>query len=48
MVATADTASLSESITANLGAGTYYLSVMSEGNYGDVGQYTISGIVTPP
>src|SRR5262249_1918271 len=29
-----------------LSAGTYYLRVSSHGNYGDVGQYTISGTVS--
>jgi titin len=32
-------------MSLSLGSGTYYLSVMSEGNYGDVGQYTITGTV---
>ena len=47
-MATADTASLGESVMANLAAGTYYLSVMSVGNYGDVGQYTVGAYVPEP
>jgi hypothetical protein len=47
LVASADTASLGESLTLDLAPGTYYLSVASEGNYGDVGQYTLSGTVPP-
>ena len=47
-VATADTASLGESLSLNLTAGTYYLDVQSEGHYGDVGQYTLTGSVPAP
>lgn len=44
---------LAETISANVAAGTYYLTVASHGSYGDVGQYTVQGtiaspIVTPP
>lgn len=38
---------LNESVTATVPAGTYYLEVASYGNYGDVGQYTVSGSVVP-
>jgi hypothetical protein len=48
LVATADTASLGESMSLTLSPGAYYLSVMSEGNYGDVGQYTITGTAAAP
>jgi hypothetical protein len=48
LVGTADTASLGESISLTLSPGTYYLSVISEGNYGDVGQYTITGTAAAP
>jgi hypothetical protein len=48
LVATADTTSLGESMSLTLSPGTYYLSVMSEGKYGDVGQYTISGTAAAP
>jgi hypothetical protein len=48
-LATADTSSLGETISTSLSAGTYYLVVASEGNTGDLGQYTISGtIITSP
>jgi hypothetical protein len=43
VVASADTASLGETLSANLAAGTYYLVVRSHGVYGDVGTYSISG-----
>jgi hypothetical protein len=43
LITSADTASLGETVTANLAAGTYYLVVASHGNYGDVGTYSISG-----
>ena len=36
---------LSESISTNLAAGKYYLTVSSHGSYGDIGQYTIQGTV---
>ncbi|MBL9122988.1 MAG: pre-peptidase C-terminal domain-containing protein, partial [Planctomycetaceae bacterium] len=35
--------SLGESLTHNLAAGSYRLVVKSHGNYGDVGQYTVTG-----
>jgi hypothetical protein len=43
-----DTASLGESVSALLPAGDYYLAVTSHGAYGDIGQYTISGVVPEP
>jgi PKD repeat protein len=43
LVASADTASLGETLTASLAAGTYYLVVASHGSYGDIGTYSISG-----
>jgi hypothetical protein len=39
---------LSQSLTATLAPGTYYLLVKSFGQYGDVGQYTLAGTLTPP
>lgn len=42
----ADTASPGESFSVNVPAGTYYVVVKSHGNYGDIGQYTLSGSVT--
>lgn len=44
-IATADTANLGETLTAAVAAGTYSLGVLSEGNYGDVGQYSVSGTI---
>lgn len=43
VISTADTASLGESLSATLSAGTYYIMVSSHGSYGDVGSYTLSG-----
>ena len=49
LIATAANANtLGQTITATLAAGTYYLSVDSYGQYGDVGQYTVSGTVALP
>jgi hypothetical protein len=42
VVASAATTSLGESLNLNLASGTYYAVVRSAGNYGDVGQYTLS------
>lgn len=39
------TASLGESISTSLSDGLYYLAVSSAGNYGDLGQYWLSGTV---
>ena len=36
-----------ETISINLPAGTYYLAVESQGVYGDLGQYEITGTLTP-
>jgi len=46
VVASADN-DLAESVTTTLTAGTYYVVVGSHGSYGDVGQYTLSGAVSP-
>lgn len=43
LVASANTASLGESLSSYLSAGTYYIAVASKGNYGDLGQYSLSG-----
>ena len=43
VLARAEGAELAESITANVAAGTYFVTVYSEGNYGDVGQWSLSG-----
>lgn len=37
-----------ETICTNLPAGTYYLAVESQGNYGDIGQYNITGTLVLP
>ena len=47
VIAASDTASLGESVSALVPTGDYYLAVASHGNYGDVGQYTISGTIVP-
>lgn len=46
VVATASSTNLAESISANVAAGTYYLVVLSQGNYGDLGQYTVTGTIS--
>jgi serralysin len=38
---------LDASFTGYLAEGTYYLEVASHGEYGDVGQYTVTGILAP-
>src|SRR5205814_107103 len=48
VIASSDTASLGESLTATVGAGSYRLIISSKGVYRDVGQYTISGTIVPP
>lgn len=48
LVATADTSSLGETLTVTVPAGSYRLVVASHGNYGDVGQYAVSGTIVPP
>ncbi len=47
LVAAEATSSLGEQWSGWLGAGTYKLDVLSAGNYGDVGQYFISGTLVP-
>jgi len=47
VVATADTYSLGEELSADLEAGSYRLVVKSNGLYGDVGQYVITGTIVP-
>lgn len=46
LVAAAAAGTLSQTITATLPAGRYYLVVKSYGQYGDIGQYTVSGAVS--
>jgi hypothetical protein len=48
VIATADTASLGETLSVSLSAGTYVLQVASHGGYGDVGQYSVTGTVVEP
>ena len=49
LLATADPDdSLNATIERRVSAGTYYLSVKSHGTYGDLGQYTISGVLKLP
>ena len=40
------TSGLGETISLELGAGTYWIEIASEGGYGDIGQYRISGSFT--
>jgi len=47
LIATADTATFGESLSATVAAGSYRLVVASHGSYGDVGQYTVSGTIIP-
>lgn len=47
VIASSDTTSLSESISASVADGSYRLIVSSKGVYGDIGQYTISGTIVP-
>jgi hypothetical protein len=42
------TGSLGESLSATLNPGSYKLAVSSAGNYGDIGQYSISGFIPEP
>lgn len=44
-IATANTSSLSETISTNLSAGQYYLVVAGAGTAGDLGQYSITGTI---
>jgi hypothetical protein len=46
-LALADTSSLGEFIALDVPPGDYFVVVASHGNYGDVGQYTLSGTVVP-
>ena len=45
LIQSADTASLGETLSAQLSAGTYFIDVASHGGYGDIGQYTLTGTV---
>ncbi|MDB5292353.1 MAG: peptidase domain protein [Phycisphaerales bacterium] len=47
VVASADAATLGQSISAALPAGTYYVEVASHGGYGDVGEYGVVGTIVP-
>jgi hypothetical protein len=47
VLASADTLTLGERVSAIVPAGDYFLAVSSHGGYGDIGQYTISGTVVP-
>jgi len=47
LLSTADTVNLGESISMNLTAGAYEVVVASHGNFGDLGQYNISGTINP-
>ncbi|HPM82286.1 MAG TPA: fibronectin type III domain-containing protein [Candidatus Anammoximicrobium sp.] len=45
-IAVADTENLGELLTADVAAGTYWVSIGSQGEYGDLGQYTFAATVT--
>ena len=47
VLATSAGSSLSEHIEYHLPAGSYVLGILSAGNYGDVGQYSLSGSLIP-
>jgi hypothetical protein len=47
LVTSADPNSLGQTISTTLPSGTYYLAVQSFGQYGDLGQYTVTGTVAP-
>jgi hypothetical protein len=47
LIAQSITGSLSETLSADLAPGTYDVVVSSAGNYGDVGQYTLTAIPAP-
>jgi len=47
LLASSATSSLGEHLSWYLPAGTYSLAVLSAGNYGDVGQYTLTGSLIP-
>jgi hypothetical protein len=44
----APTDSFNSTIIATLSAGTYYVVVASQGGYGDIGQYTLTGTISAP
>lgn len=48
LVADADAATLGQSVAMDLAAGTYYANVQSFGQYGDIGQYTLTAIQDVP
>ncbi|MGE5612113.1 MAG: PKD domain-containing protein [Bacillota bacterium] len=43
IVSAADANTLGQTLSANLATGTYYLVIKSYGEYGDLGQYTVTG-----
>ena len=47
LASAASATTLGQTLTVNLPAGTYYAVVKSFGQYGDVGQYTLTGQLTP-
>lgn len=47
VLASADTDSLGERVSALVSEGDYYIAIASHGGYGDIGQYRISGTTVP-
>jgi hypothetical protein len=45
LLASASTSSASETLTADVAGGSYRIVVKSQGNYGDVGQFAVSGLL---
>ncbi|WP_428937835.1 PKD domain-containing protein [Fontivita pretiosa] len=45
LIAAADTSSLGETLSLSIAAGSYYVVVASHGEYGDVGQYTLTASI---
>lgn len=48
VVATRNAQTLGETLSVTVGGGAYRLVVSSNGSYGDIGQYSISGMIVPP
>ena len=47
VITSADGATLGQAISTTIAAGSYRVEVASHGDYGDVGQYTLTGLILP-